>query len=818
MNIRKNLPSSKLFYFIYFSIKYYSLILSTQNLRKFESKENNITSLYSLLSKLLLFDSSFHIISKYYQYLCISILIILFALILYFLSIFFRLKYLYKNEIKNEEIKLNKFIGKLFNIKNEIKYFVWIITIISLISPYIYEYLFFGIGIAFVEEKNIKINDKYIKMFFKSEIKINKKIIMIFNIISFLICLIIDFFILYLNDTKGFISKYGIDIYSNKIIKIISLLLTLFQPIMGFTYLYNNNNYYHLRCLICFVAVLICSLYLIFSIKKFNFYFDSPIPLFILLIVCFCFYGGIFEIIMYNYNNGVNYMNQKYSIFKFIIILITSIFIFIFIQTINIQFFKNQLSNNLFKLNEKYRYSFGIYLYMKYFYKFRNNHQDLTLFKIFYKHKKDCTIKDCFCNFIQNNLNIEKLENRLNEEEYEIIGEQEIVNRINYLFKIKQFDEDIEDYIILHCQYIFSIRNREYYALYLCSMYLNCQLKFKWKTKYYLYEIKKQILYRLQSNKTYSYVKFLISNTKNVDKYVYNNIAQMKKFYYFSIFSETIKYLIIESFNNLENIFSIRKIYKNSKISKMNQKSFHKFLKLSGKVKLYDEYINITINNYIKKKNDDNKTIKNYEISYILYNYYILIHKKVPYYLQNKFLTKFNFNNIIDNIIQDFNEFNMNYPLIISQNKSDNFSISYCNNFLSNHLNFTQTEIKNKDFHDLIPYKIKKEHYFILKQFTLMHDAKYESSNSYILNKENNLINISINSSILPTLYSFINIISNINLIENKEESSITYNLLLDKNEYILNISKEFEEYLFFDINKIKLLNIPFMNFLVFNH
>ena len=70
-------------------------------------------------------------------------------------------------------------------------------TIISLISPYIYEYLFFGIGIAFIKEKNIKINDKYIKMFFKSEIKINKKIIMIFNIISFLICLIIDFFILY---------------------------------------------------------------------------------------------------------------------------------------------------------------------------------------------------------------------------------------------------------------------------------------------------------------------------------------------------------------------------------------------------------------------------------------------------------------------------------------------------------------------------------------------------------------------------------------------------------------------------------------------
>jgi len=31
-------------------------------------------------------------------------------------------------------------------------------------------------------------------------------------------------------------------------------------------------------------------------------------------------------------------------------------------------------------------------------------------------------IKDCFCNCIQYNLNIKNLENRLSEEEYEIIG------------------------------------------------------------------------------------------------------------------------------------------------------------------------------------------------------------------------------------------------------------------------------------------------------------------------------------------------------------------------------------------------------------
>ena len=115
-------------------------------------------------SKLLLFDSSFHIISKYYQYLCISILIILFALILYFLSIFFRLKYLYKNEIKNEEIKLNKFIGKLFNIKNKIKYWGWGLGI----GPNPQSPIHFPLFITYIIIKQINFLLKNIKNLFKS--------------------------------------------------------------------------------------------------------------------------------------------------------------------------------------------------------------------------------------------------------------------------------------------------------------------------------------------------------------------------------------------------------------------------------------------------------------------------------------------------------------------------------------------------------------------------------------------------------------------------------------------------------------------------
>ena len=125
LNIRKNLPSSNLFYYIYFSFKYYGLILATQNLKGFESKKYNITSIYSILSKFLLFDSSFFIISKYYQYVSLIILLFILSLIIYFLTIFYRLKS--SKRKKSEEIKLNKFLRNFPNFKTEVKIFTYII-------------------------------------------------------------------------------------------------------------------------------------------------------------------------------------------------------------------------------------------------------------------------------------------------------------------------------------------------------------------------------------------------------------------------------------------------------------------------------------------------------------------------------------------------------------------------------------------------------------------------------------------------------------------------------------------------------------------
>ena len=201
----------------------------------------------------------------------------------------------------------------------------------------------------------------------------------------------------------------------------------------------------------------------------------------------------------------------------------------------------------------------------------------------------------------------------------------------------------------------------------------------------------------------------------------------MKKFIHFLIFSQNIKYFIKVNLNHLENILSFTKIFTKSKIGNMNNKSYKKFLITCNKVKLFDENIEKSIINYVKYRHQNDKIIKNYEMNYILSNYFILIHKNIPNHLTNKFNSKINYDLINENIETDFSEFNMNYPLILSQNKTDNFTVSYCNNFLSNYLNYTQEEMIDKDFQDLIPYEIRKEHNLILKQFTLIHNGKFQS-------------------------------------------------------------------------------------------
>ena len=190
-NIRKNFPSSLNFYYIYFTLKFIGLILATQNLKGYESKDNRITSIYSILSKFLLFNSSFFLISHNYQFICTFIFIVSTLLFMYFILIYYRLNNIYIDLKSKEDFNLIKYYDNTKFIKKEIKIFTYISIIIAFFSQYLLEYLFFGIIISLLNKIDLK-SDKYLMSFISDELF--HKSIIILNTISILFIFLINFF------------------------------------------------------------------------------------------------------------------------------------------------------------------------------------------------------------------------------------------------------------------------------------------------------------------------------------------------------------------------------------------------------------------------------------------------------------------------------------------------------------------------------------------------------------------------------------------------------------------------------------------------
>ena len=193
--IRKNFPKKKQYYFAYFFIKFIGLILSTNNLRNFESKSNNITSFNSIISKICIFNYSLKIVNFHYQLISLLIFILCFGIILYYLILYFHLKnfFNYSNSISQQT---NKLLNITKYIEIQMKIITNIVLLINFFSGFLCEYLSFGIISPII--KNIitdssKIQNKnisYISNYF-SNILFSTKLTMILNIISFIILYII---------------------------------------------------------------------------------------------------------------------------------------------------------------------------------------------------------------------------------------------------------------------------------------------------------------------------------------------------------------------------------------------------------------------------------------------------------------------------------------------------------------------------------------------------------------------------------------------------------------------------------------------------
>ena len=820
--IRTNLPRRRIYYVFYFIFKFIGIILSTTDLRNFESKENNITSVHSILSLLSIFNSSFKIINDEYQ--IYSFLIFLFSLsvIIYYTIIYLKLKIIFEDSNTFIKDETNKLLNKTQKIEIHFNIITKIIIFINFFTSLIKEYLIFGVISPFIK-KNLTDNSKvqikninYISNYFHNEI-ISVKIIMIFNVFSIIFFSFIEFIFLILNNIQCIFSRFGKPLYLGNKQNIFIFILTLFQPIYGYTLIFENELRNKIRFCLCVILVIFLSVIIISNIHNYTFFLGSYIPIINFGIIIFCWYNGIIEIILYDIIQNKEKMIQSFSFLKLFISILTSLLILAIIIHKNIEYYSNLFSKHLFSNEEKITYVGEIYEFIRAFLKIRDsNYNNLDpLFELINVHKQKCTFSNCFCKSLFQTVLIKNKDysKQLNKE-LNILGEQEINNRIYILYKTKKFNKTLEYYCVLHVQFIYIFSKKKLLALYFANKYLQCPLKFHFLSYYYLYEIKKQILKEIFSKKLILEDDFIGLINEEEHKKNYPIVNHLRKFHKFSIFNEIIIKLILDNFINLQIVFSIRKEMMNqsSKLNSLNKKTFRMFLSSCEFIKKNDNKIQNIIKNYLK-----DKTLHNHGVCYLLTNYFILIHHQIPKDISTFFDEHYHFSLISHLIENDDMEFNMKNPMIITlSNNSDTFLITYINNILCENLGYSKKKIIGSDFQDLIPFQIKNEHNLIMKQFLFLNNP-YLSKKSYILDYEKYLTQCDFECRVLPDFKNSFHIIINFKLLINDEEETITYSVFLDKDFNFVSLCRDFEQLFFFNMKMFDILNINFCQFFGLN-
>ena len=855
-SIRKNIPTSKIFYLVMYFFKYIGALICSRIPEKEINK--NYFSLDKYLSGFLIFGKDYSLACTHY--VLISIIIFVFLMIfIIFSSIFFNyMKVKFKNittlyDYTIADINRNK---KLEDNLYQIISFILIIIIFT--HQYIVEYLFFGVYFYFFyllgefSDDNIQ-NNNYNKtiynelyQFFNKSNNVNNiTIIFIINLISIIFIIILLFIFLLFNSVKCLFLNYGMSYCGNNTYLVIKIILFTSQPFYSFVVIYDDQKNIIIGLIFDGIIIVLSLLNFFICFQSFGYYpgLVTNLSFFFEILIFISAAGQIF---IWLINIGNN--NNTFIVTRIFIEIIDSVFLYIlFIYIKNIHN-ENLFTKNIFD-NSYTDLSIGSFYYFfeKYQIYIQNKNRNyLQLFRLFLKHFNNCQKIDCpgkklipqskkqsllipatmtknnsnelnklnisndtilseegekneKPNKIINNTSIIIDENKLSDKQFQMIFEQEIINVIDFCYRKRNYPR-LENFIFIHLQYLLKIKRNFSLSLYYAGKYFSCGLKFSLTTKYFLYEYKKFILETLEKN------------TSNRDLVYLHEVIN-----YFNCTSILV-YLVIISCEKLRNLFNFRKDLHDYLTLKAFKCSQTDNLILSGE-KLKN-YIN-TITYLLKKHYIEYKRkIESQEIAYILSNYYILILKKIPYEVRQYIDIRINFNSIVDKLEAGFKSFNLIHPLILALTVNNTFNINYLSNLICIRLGFKKNELIYKDFHEKIfpGLKFKKEHELIMKQFLFFNSDKYNRKNSFLKSKDGYLTSIKFNLRKLPVFFDDFFYIVDIDFNDELYNSEVNhsynrYSFLLDEDFEFLYHTKNFYEEYGFNVFMFKEIQMNFTDF-----
>ena len=411
-------------------------------------------------------------------------------------------------------------------------------------------------------------------------------------------------------------------------------------------------------------------------------------------------------------------------------------------------------------------------------------------------------------NIEHSHINIEKM--KLSEKQLQIIFEQEIINKLEYLYKAKKYC-DLEYFIFIHLQYLYKMKKNYALTLYYIGKYSKCGIKWNFITQYFLYEYKTSII------QSY-FNKLNINNTdKTVNKYRKDNLFMTEIINYFILLA-LLKKLIITSCEQLKTLFTFRKNLHNPLILKTYKHSnTNKFFKKGEELKYNINKILHLTKTGLNQANKDNISA---ELSYIISNFLLITLNKIPEDLRKIINPNFDINAISSKLESGYKFFNLVHPLILALTKNNTFNITYFSCVISNRLGFHQHELKDKDFHEkLFPgVKFTKQHELLMKQFLFFSYNTFSKKNTFIKTKDGYLTGVSMLAKKFPTFYEEFFIIVGLEFNERLFYSKLNksfnrYSFLLDENMEFVAETRNFLEDFEFNIPMFKEIKTNFLEF-----
>ena len=360
----------------------------------------------------------------------------------------------------------------------------------------------------------------------------------------------------------------------------------------------------------------------------------------------------------------------------------------------------------------------------------------------------------------------------LKDEHFQMIGEQEIINRINFLYKHK-INNIMETYIFIHLQYLIRIKQNFRLALYFLGKYCQSGIKYSFLSKYYFYEIKKFLCINLNSSKV---------KTKTKDPYIIKYKEEnffMKKFVKYINTYNMLKKLLKISCQKIIYFFTFRTELHNSlTLRKYINSKIYPVIHSAEETRSSIFKIKSLLEKYVKEEKHPFESI---ELSYLITNFFKLIEGKISPSNLKLITPILYFKDLYyEKLMKEFHIFMISHPLIISLTKKDTFNIIYCSNIIAEKLDYKYSDLINSDFHEkLFPggQKLIKEHTILIKQFLFFNKNVYTKENTFLKSKDGYLVPINFICKTFPYFIDEFYLITNI-IFNDEPISGLFYNTI----------------------------------------